>query len=814
MKQALLFNPTRASTEELERTFVARHSVLEQLEKGLLADQISRTPRHWQILGPRGSGKSHLTELLARRMRDRHDWRIARLPEENYQVASLGELLHQVILRSEYRSGSLFDDVANDDDLQEKSLDELRRLSAIHGRPLLVVLENLGSFFGRQLKSVRDQARLRDILTNDPPFVMVATSTSVADATTKYSAPLYEFFQSLVLQDLSADDIADLIKARAGWEKNSALLANFEEVRNRVDAVYHLSGGNPRLALALYNVVQDGVTAELHDQLMRLLDEVTPYYQARLTDIPPQALRVLTEMAVADTVCTPAEIARRCRMPTNQVTAQIRKLIDERFVAAGTKPDARRRYYEFKDRLLRIWIQMRETGGSERRLRFLAEFYERWYAGHDDELQEAGRRAVSELWSDLIDGNHERCGDRLKTLSYLAEIKPGFDDSVVLRAIIEHVQDAAKSDVQAHLTALRDLFEKASDLPEREALAVLLSQCYIAIGEEAEAVPFLQRVVDAGSNRETIADRLGDGLIAGGRYEAAWKFGSSWLARHPSHAMVLGSTSVAALALGQIERGISLLSRYVSTESCPHCAREVAIHGLRVAWPTASEDVRGNLWRLLPSGGDLPRGAEAREAIATVLFAERPSVVPPEEIKRAVKAWPDQTKTPVWFLSRAICSLTHKEGHAADALSLIELAARQVSGNLVQFLVNHLVEVLPELRQNAETFHDEKLSSAMRLVRERTDPKMLAHSFASRAPVLIKRRRKLARQLLELHKEWLSQGVLAEPITPYAEAAVVLQSDNPAHALSELHPETREAVSLLLGDVNESFLGGQRRARK
>ena len=40
-----------------------------------------------------------------------------------------------------------------------------------------------------------------------------------------------------------------------------------------------MTGGNPRLVVALYNVFREGVTNELHTQLLELLDEVTPYFK-------------------------------------------------------------------------------------------------------------------------------------------------------------------------------------------------------------------------------------------------------------------------------------------------------------------------------------------------------------------------------------------------------------------------------------------------------------------------------------------------------------------------------------------------------
>src|SRR5512140_1630191 len=148
----LLFNPARAPLEELEATFVARRSQLERLENDLLADAQKKTRRHWQLIGPRGSGKSHFIELLARRLVRDHGWAVARLPEEHYQIGSVGELLEQIALHIEHSDQSPFAEIKHASDLEELALDHIRRWQREHRTPILVILENLGTLFERQLR--------------------------------------------------------------------------------------------------------------------------------------------------------------------------------------------------------------------------------------------------------------------------------------------------------------------------------------------------------------------------------------------------------------------------------------------------------------------------------------------------------------------------------------------------------------------------------------------------------------------------------------------------------------------------------------
>jgi hypothetical protein len=797
----LLFNPSQASTEELEKTFVGRHELLRRLEMDMQADLQANTPRHWQIIGPRGSGKSHLTELLVRRMSN-NGWRVARLPEENYNISSLGELLEQIYFRSERNvTASPLATSSDEIQVQDRALDLLRNAHIESQKPLLVIIENLDTFLDRQLRAPRQQSRLRDILTNNPPFILVATSTSQSGATLNHSAPFYDFFHTLVLDDLTQEDITSLVQARATWEGNTSVIDDFKRIKGRIHAIYHLSGGNPRLALALYRIVQHGVTAELHDQILKLLDEVTPYYQARINDVPPQAARVLVEMAISETVITPAELARRTRIPTNQVTAQIRKLLDERLIVQGGRPDARSRLYELKDRLLRIWLQMRESAGAAKRLRFIGEFFSRWYADRSEELEEVSRRTISDFWSDLATGDDRRCTDRLKTLSYLAEIGPRFDDSIVAQTIATHVGNSSPSDVRSHVDSLQRTFSRTSDSQEREALAFLLSTCYSVLDCEKESIPFLRSVIDEGSQSEAIAKGYAAALVSAGQFTEAWSFGNRWVEKHPEHRIVCGATGVAAFGTGRIEEGLKLLRQYAEARPCPHCAETVlrrAINALRSQEVGADTEVQ--FWKQLIGPDSAQPTIEQVRATLHILTEPQLSKIPVGRFLEAAKAWHDLSKAPLWFFSKAICGLSHRRSHAKDALKFI-IALAQAGGKLLSpFAVDHLVEILPELRKEKDSNSSSMAIyfSAMELVQKQTTPDNLARAFRFIAPHIVKRFPREAVELLDLYREWQEQGRLKEPITPYSEILSVLDSETPALTLQSLHPEVRDAVNLVL----------------
>ena len=81
----------------------------------------------------------------------------------------------------------------------------------------------------------------------------------------------------------------------------------------------------------------------------------------RVAALAPQAAAVLTAVALSAPDQSPSDIARACRMPTNQLTAQLAKLEAAGLVRAVARgDDRRRRHYQVADRLMRIWLAWRE----------------------------------------------------------------------------------------------------------------------------------------------------------------------------------------------------------------------------------------------------------------------------------------------------------------------------------------------------------------------------------------------------------------------------------------------------------------------
>lgn len=788
----LLFNPSRASLAELEATFVGRWPQLEALERDLLSDASGPSTRHWQIIGPRGSGKSHFTELLSRRLHQRHGWAIARLPEEHHQVSSVAELIEQIILRLEGLDLSPFAGVQDSYKVEELGLDRLRSWKREHHKPALVILENLGLLLGRKLRSKRDQARLREILIQAPPFALVTTSTSYVEETLDYNAPFYDFFQTLTLEDITRTGVIELVEARARWGMDEHLLGQMSQIRPRVEALYHFSGGNPRLVLALYGILQQGITEELHTQLLLLLDEVTPYYQARLQDISPQMARILTEMALVGEPLTPAEIGRRLRLSTSQVTANITKLSNERFVQPGGRPDQRSRYYELSDRLFRLWMQMREGGTGTQQLRFLTEFFQRWYGGHEQDLRRDSSRVAQSFWKALHKDHPSRCTDLLETLEYLSSAFPHRHGEGMLLELSRALAPAHRSNpaVAARLEKMLDELEQPG---QRTAVSYALAELQYEAQEPRQALETLKKALAADKSSSANVWKLYLRLLAELEGpDSAYQEGLRATKQHPFLSALHEDLSYLAAALNRPEDVDRHIESFFAQNSCSECCDRVLLrHSFRLLQA-------GKVEEAIVAGGPLTRMLDGQSTTVNFLWLcasmARGKPISTLKVLDELENVGDLSALPGWLLESTACILSHHDREPDEPFNPIQHVRGLEEAEAYALLLRSALDLL--VRVSAK---EEPLAEALEswLCSMSIDREVLARQFRAHMPSMAQEPRFRA-PVLAVYQRLRERWLLEEDIPPYSAAAAVQGATSPEKALMSLHPELREAVSMLL----------------
>ena len=188
-------------------------------------------------------------------------------------------------------------------------------------------------------------------------------------------------------------------------------------MRPRLQALYRMTGGNPRLTMMLYELIAHESVTSVQRQFHLLLDRISPFYQGRLNDLPPGQRALLECLAsMRDQEKTPAAIAARMRMRSagDFVAAQA----SLRCPLPALSPTSREIGVHASTRFARVssisGSPMNLSRGARKRLPFLLEFFSLFYPSLA--TREEKRR---QLRKKLLD---EGSPDAERALDYLSEV--------------------------------------------------------------------------------------------------------------------------------------------------------------------------------------------------------------------------------------------------------------------------------------------------------------------------------------------------------------------------------------------------------
>ncbi len=405
------YNPDWLNDDDLLAGFIARQS-----EFNFLRDELARAPRegsvqHYLLIGQRGAGKTTLLKRLAiaiRRDTELSDHLIAlSFPEELYQVKNLADFWWatcEALADELDRQGNkaladqLFDAVdrsrshhaENSEDSGLQTL--LKTAASIQRRPVLLV-DNLDMVFeridkkGRKLKDPLSPAywALREALSTTTSPIVIGGSVRLSEPFTDYDKAFYDFFLPKRLGKLALSEVRQVLEHLAERENSPEVKTRLHQRPGRIDALYELTGGNPRAIGFMFQLLRQGPNRRAVEDFEQLMDLTTPYYKARLEDLSEQAQVVMHALATRRNTDgsalrfghTAAEIANHAGLPTNTISAQMDVLEREGLVEKSA--DQGRMQYRIAEQLFRLWLQMRASRRIRQNVIGLAEFLEAMY---------------------------------------------------------------------------------------------------------------------------------------------------------------------------------------------------------------------------------------------------------------------------------------------------------------------------------------------------------------------------------------------------------------------------------------------------
>ena len=424
-----LYRSGVTSAERLRHTSVARRHLLDNAIESLRGSAGRKSKNHLLFIGPRGIGKTHLLSCIEDVVQSDEalgaNVVVVRFPEESNRTLSFADFLIGIceilkdVLEDEPLWSKLYAAVQTEEDdakVADTLVPAIREENRRRGRTLLVMLENLGEILGRQIRDKNDVAALRKFLMADNGCLLVATAPLHFDGITDVRQPFYDFFDIQILENLSFEETVEVIRLNLEWDKRKDLLDTLEDMRPRLQALYRMTGGNPRLTMMLYELIAHESITSVQDQFHLLLDRISPFYQGRLNDLPPGQRALLECLAsMRDQEKTPAAIAARMRMSQQETSSLLKRLSDAHYLRAARHPrDRRSRLYTIREGFFDIWLAMNLSRGARKRMPFLLEFFSLFYPSIA--AREEKRR---QLRAKLLD---EGSVDAEKALDYLSEV--------------------------------------------------------------------------------------------------------------------------------------------------------------------------------------------------------------------------------------------------------------------------------------------------------------------------------------------------------------------------------------------------------
>ena len=430
------FNPGFLSDDEIVASFCARNAELALLLETLLASD-GNSNVHSLVIGPRGSGKTHLLLRLAaeiRRNSSLSKFYPIVFAEESYEVSTVGEFWLECLghlaeqapesertdLRLSYND---LRSLSNDRDLAGRCLGTILDFADRHAKRVVLMVENLNMLFA-DMDDSEAGWRLRHTLQTEPRVVLLGSATSRFDEIDHPDHAMYNLFRVITLRPLSTQE------CKALWKNVTAQPATSLVIR----PLEILTGGNPRLLTIVAQFGAGRSFRELMGNLLDLVDDHTEYFKSHLESLPPLERRVYLSLARLWKPATAREVANQGRLDVNRCSALLGRLMDRgAVVVVGGTP--RRKQYYLTERLYNIYYLLRRESGASRAVESLIDFMVCLYS--PTELWDIVTDIYRESLLESTDVQEPVAQVLIKKAQLLADL--GHDNEAI--AILEQVAD-------------------------------------------------------------------------------------------------------------------------------------------------------------------------------------------------------------------------------------------------------------------------------------------------------------------------------------------------------------------------------------
>ncbi|MDX6750769.1 tetratricopeptide repeat protein, partial [Geminicoccaceae bacterium 1502E] len=538
--RASRFNPHAMSDEAVKALATGREDVLAQILGVIEANRSGGgSLQHVLITAPRGMGKSFLLRLVQVALQERTDPpRFVLLPEEQPNITTPASFLDEIRRRLEGGDPrAAMPRFAEEgpgawEEAAARLEAAIRAAMPDDPHPLLVAaVENLDVLLDSVFRGKADQSRLRKLLAGQPHLMLLAT-TLKGDLDQSYDARLFHAFAHKRLRPWEQADYVAYFRRRAGTK------GAIHPGESRLKAIATFTGGSPRMAVVLADLVEEGDPLSAAGTLDRLVDELTPYYQDLLERMPPRSRALFDALVRGGEPCSQSDLAVRVGTTQNRIAQHFAWLRENEVVFGERRQGGRDFLYRVADRVFVQYYKKRFIlhGMDYTPLAAMTDFLEMFFSvdenrAYAQDLLKRGAKREAQIFMQVALEQAKQIESRLLvqidfTKNSRLLIDAGrFEEAVdtLRRAAAFAEETGDKKELAACLLSmgrsLRRLqrFEEAVDTLRRAATLAeetgdkdMQTTCLLSMGRSLRRLQRFEEAVDPLRRAATLAEETGD----------------------------------------------------------------------------------------------------------------------------------------------------------------------------------------------------------------------------------------------------------------------------------------------------------------